>query len=129
MGVRGIALGKNDYVIDMNVVHNEFTILTVTEKGYGKRSPVDLYRIQGRGGKGIINIKCTPKRGNVVGVLQVSETDDVLMITSAGKIIRMGVSSIRVISRNTQGMALQWLSDDDKVVAVARVLESEDEEA
>jgi DNA gyrase subunit A len=128
MGVHGIRLGKNDYVIGMDIVHNEFTILTVTEKGYGKRSPVDLYRLQGRGGKGIINIKCTPKRGNVVGVLQVNEADDILMITAAGKIIRMGVSHIRVMGRSTQGVALQWLSDDDRVVAIARVVETDDDE-
>ena len=73
------------------------------------------YRVQGRGGKGIITIKCTPKRGNVIGVLQVSDTDDIVMITSVGKIIRMGVDNIRVIGRNTQGMALQWLGDDDRV--------------
>jgi DNA gyrase subunit A len=131
MGVRGISLRKDDCLIGMDVVHNEFTILTVTEKGYGKRSPVDAYRLQGRGGKGIINIKCTPKRGNVIGMLQVTETDDIVMIASSGKILRMAVANIKVIGRNTQGVALQWLSDDDKMVAVARVLESgaeEDEE-
>ena len=128
VGVRGISLSKHDYVIGMDIVHNEYTILTVTEKGYGKRSSVDLYRLQGRGGKGIINIKCTPKRGNVVGTLQVSDDDDIVMITASGKIIRMSVSSINVIGRNTQGVALQWLSDDDKVVAVARVVESSNEE-
>jgi DNA gyrase subunit A len=127
MGVRGISLSKHDYLIGMDIVHDENTILTVTEKGYGKRSPVELYRVQGRGGKGIINIKCTPKRGNVVGTLQVSDDDDIVMITgTSGKIIRMSVSSINVIGRNTQGVALQWLSDDDKVVAVARVMESSD---
>ena len=108
---------------------DEYTILTVTEKGYGKRSPVDLYRTQGRGGKGVINVKCTPKRGNVVGTLQVSEDDDIVMITgTSGKIIRMSVSSINVIGRNTQGVALQWLGDDDKVVAVARVVEGSNED-
>jgi DNA gyrase subunit A len=126
-GVRGISLSKHDFVIGMDIVHNEFTILTVTEKGYGKRSSVEQYRSQGRGGKGLINIKCTPKRGNVIGMLQVSDKDDILMITTSGKIIRMGVSNIKVIGRNTQGVALQWLSDDDKVVAVARVVESEEE--
>jgi DNA gyrase subunit A len=128
MGVRGISLGKHDYVIGMDIVHDEFTILTVTEKGYGKRSSVQQYRPQKRGGKGLINIKCTPKRGNVVGMLQVSDADDIVMITASGKIIRMGVSNIKIIGRNTQGVALQWLSDDDKVVAVARVVEREDEE-
>ncbi|GAK55368.1 DNA gyrase, A subunit [Candidatus Vecturithrix granuli] len=126
-GVKGISLSKGDVVIGMDVVHNEFTILSVTEKGYGKRSAVDQYRPQGRGGKGLINMKCTPKRGNVVGVLQVNDNDDILMITASGKIIRMGVSNISVIGRNTQGVALQWLSDDDKVVAVARVVESDEE--
>ncbi len=128
-GVRGISLSKNDYVTGMDIVRNEFTILTVTEKGYGKRSSVEQYRGQGRGGKGLINIKCTPKRGNVVGTLQVSDSDDILMITASGKIIRMGVASISVIGRNTQGVALQWLSDDDKVVAVARVLENDTAES
>ncbi len=126
-GVRGISLSKQDYVIGMDIVHDEFTILTVTEKGFGKRSAVERYRIQRRGGKGLINIKCTPKRGDTVGTLQVSDTDDILMITSSGKIIRMGVSNISVIGRNTQGVALQWLRDNDKVVAVTRVVESDDQ--
>ncbi len=125
MGVRGISLSKHDSVIGMDIVHDEFTILTVTEKGYGKRSLVQHYRPQRRGGKGLINIKCSPKRGNVVGTLQVTDTDDIAMITASGKIIRMGVPNIKIIGRNTQGVALQWLSDDDKVVAVARVVESE----
>ena len=128
-GVRGISLSKNDYVIGMNIVYDEVTVLSVTEKGYGKRSSAEQYRTQGRGGKGLINMKCTPKRGNVVGVLQVTDNDDILMITASGKIIRMGVSNISVIGRNTQGVALQWLSDDDKVVAVAKVLESDEEES
>ena len=127
-GVRGISLEDDDYVIGMDIVHNDFTILTVTEKGYGKRSEVEDYRVQGRGGKGIINIKCTPKRGNVVGMLQVSEQDDILLVAASGKILRIKVSNIKVIGRNTQGVALQWLSDDDKVMAVARVLENDEEE-
>ncbi len=126
-GVRGISLSKHDSVIGMDIVRNEFTVLTVTEKGYGKRSSVEQYRPQGRGGKGLINIKCTPKRGNVVGMLQVSDQDDIMMITVSGKIIRMGVANISVIGRNTQGVALQWLGDDDKVVAVARVVENDGE--
>ncbi len=125
-GVRGISLKNGDYVIGMDVVHDEFTILTVTEKGYGKRSSVERYRVQKRGGKGLINIKCTPKRGNVIGMLQVSDQDDIMMITVSGKIIRMSVSRISVIGRNTQGVALQWLSDTDKVVAIARVVDSEE---
>jgi len=127
-GVRGISLEDDDYVIGMDIVHNDFTILTVTEKGYGKRSEVEEYRLQGRGGKGIINIKCTPKRGNVVGMLQVSQQDDILLVAASGKILRINVSNVKVIGRNTQGVALQWLGDDDKVVAVARVLESEEDE-
>ena len=127
-GVRGISLDDDDYVIGMDIVHNDFTILTVTEKGYGKRSEVEDYRVQGRGGKGLINIKCTPKRGNVVGMLQVSEQDDILLVAASGKILRIKVSNIKVIGRNTQGVALQWLSDDDKVMAVARVLENDEEE-
>ncbi len=125
-GVRGISLSKNDYVIGMDIVHNDFTILTVTEKGYGKRSEVEDYRIQGRGGKGLINLKCTPKRGNVVGMLQVSQQDDILLVAASGKILRIKVTNIKVIGRNTQGVALQWLGDDDKVMAVARVLESDE---
>lgn len=125
-GVRGISLSKHDYVIGMDIVHDEFTVLTVTEKGYGKRSDVERYRPQRRGGKGLINIKCTPKRGDAVGMLQVNVHDDIMMITASGKIIRMSVSTISVTGRNTQGVALQWLSDSDKVVAIARVLESDE---
>ena len=127
-GVRGISLDEDDFVIGMDIVHNDFTILTVTEKGFGKRSEVEDYRRQGRGGKGLINIKCTPKRGNVIGMLQVSQQDDILLVTASGKVIRMNVSNVKVIGRNTQGVALQWLSDDDKVVGVARVLESDEED-
>ncbi|MBI4687456.1 MAG: DNA gyrase subunit A [Nitrospirae bacterium] len=127
-GVRGVRLQPNDEVVSADVLDENATLLTVTENGYGKRTLSKEYRIQSRGGKGIITIKVTPKNGKVVGVLQVTNEDEIMIIASSGKLIRIKASNISTIGRNTQGVRLIDLGEGDKVVSIARVAESEKEE-
>jgi DNA gyrase subunit A len=123
-GVRGIALKKSDYVIDMVVVKRQSTILAVTENGYGKRTGVADYRITNRGGKGIINIKCSERNGNVVAVKEVLDDDELIMMTRKGIANRMAVSDIRIIGRSTQGVRLISLKGGDKLTSIAVVFGS-----
>jgi DNA gyrase subunit A len=122
-GVRGIDLEEGDQVIAADVIleGEGVFILTVTERGYGKRTPLEEYRLQGRAGKGIIDIKTGTRNGNVVGMLQVRDTDDVLIITTKGKIIRMGSTDVSSQGRNTLGVRMIDLETDDRVGSVARV--------
>jgi len=126
-GVRGIRLDKGDEVVSLEVIENsEAQILTVTEKGYGKRTLVSAYRITGRGGKGVITIKTTGKNGRVVGAFQVTNDTQIMMITThAGKVIRMNASEISIFGRGTQGVRLIGLAEDEKVASVAKVVERE----
>jgi DNA gyrase subunit A len=124
-GVRGMSLECGDEVVGMEVLSGDATILTITEHGYGKRTKSSEYRIQGRGGKGIITIKTTERNGSVVGIKQVIDDDHLMIITSTGKIIRIAVSDISVIGRNTQGVRLITIEKDEKVVGVARLAEQE----
>jgi len=129
MGVRGIRLDdkNDDRVVSMEALYEQDgTILTVTENGYGKRTSIDEYRVQGRGGKGVINIKVTEKVGKVVGSLLVSDTDEVMLVGSRGNIIRTGVKDVRVIGRSTQGVKLIQLSPGERVVAIAKLAEHEE---
>jgi DNA gyrase subunit A len=126
-GVRGIKLRKGDNVVGM-VLADGKDILTVTEKGYGKRTNAEEYRMTKRGGKGVINIKITPKNGKVVCVKAVNETDDIMLISKNGIIIRTQASSISKIGRATQGVRLMKLSAGDTVVAAARILQEEEQE-
>jgi DNA gyrase subunit A len=121
MGVRGIKLGKDDLVIGMETLKEAGTILTITEKGFGKRTEVGSYRAQNRGGMGLIDIKTSPRNGWVVGQKLVDEEDEVMIITSQGKLIRTGTKGIKVQGRNTQGVTIIDLGKGDKVVAVARL--------
>jgi DNA gyrase subunit A len=107
----------------MEVVNPGATMLTVCEHGYGKRTALDEYRVQGRGGKGLINIKVTERNGRVVGIKQVAEADELMIMTTAGNLIRLPVRELAVISRNTQGVRLISLSDDDLVACVATIEE------
>ena len=125
-GVRGIRLSEDDEVVGMEVIHPGTTLLTVTERGFGKRSKVGDYRLTNRGGKGVITIKTTPRNGKVVSVVQVIEDDDIMIVTDMGKIIRMPVRDITVLGRNTQGVKLITLNKGVSVVAVARLVEPED---
>jgi DNA gyrase subunit A len=154
-GVNGMDLGKEDYVVSMDAVQPDFEIiatkhnqtsqnleelenehikdslttlmLTVAEKGFGKRTPLAEYRITSRGGKGVVNMKTTDRNGSVVATLQVTEKSDVMIITHNGKVIRVHANEIREAGRSTQGVRLLRLDDDDSVAAAA-VLQEENEE-
>ena len=130
-GVRGMNLNEDDHVIGMEIVDNEAvgsTIFTVCENGFGKRTDLDEYRDQSRGGKGIITIKTTDRNGSVVNVMQVSDDNDLMVITDNGKILRVPVSGFSVIGRNTQGVKLITTEEKEKVVAVAKLAEKEEDE-
>ncbi len=120
-GVIGIDLETGDALVAMEVVNPGATMLTVCEHGYGKRTALDEYRVQGRGGKGLINVKVTERNGRVVGIKQVTEADELMIMTTAGNLIRLPVRELAVISRNTQGVRLISLSDDDAVASVATI--------
>ena len=120
-GVGGIELDEGDEVISADVDQEGVTILTVTERGYGKRTPLDEYRLQGRKGKGIIDIKTGGRNGNVVAMLQVRDGDDILVVTTKGKLIRFHAVDVSVQGRNTWGVRIIDLEADDRVGSVARV--------
>ena len=126
VGVRGIDLEEGDVVVGMEILRPGGTMLNATENGYGKRTDVEEYRKQSRGGKGVITLKETDKTGPVIGVCQVLDTDDVMLVTDGGKIIRMAVGDIRVIGRNTQGVRLIGLDDKERVASIARLAEKEE---
>ena len=128
-GVRGISLRNGDEVVAMAVVEPGGTLLTVTENGYGKRTELDEYRVQSRGGVGIINIQTTERNGRVVGIAHVRDEHQLMLITQQGKILRMVTGDIRSIGRATQGVRLIEIEEGDRVVSVARLAEREEEEA
>jgi DNA gyrase subunit A len=126
-GVRGIKLKQEDEVVGMElIVSGEETILSATETGYGKRTKARDYRTQTRGGLGLINIKTGGRNGNVIGIAAVEDTDDVMMVTTNGKILRMPVSGVSVIGRNTKGVKFLDVGDGDKVVSLAKLAEKEE---
>jgi len=155
-GVNGMELDKDDYVVSMDAVQPDFEIiakehkttsqnleeleneqikdslttlmLTVAEKGYGKRTALAEYRITSRGGKGVVNMKTTDRNGAVVGTLQVTEESDVMIITEHGKVIRVHSNEIREAGRSTQGVRLLRLDDDDSIAAAAMLQEEQEEE-
>ena len=120
-GVRGIDVDEGDQVIAAETIKEGVTVLTVTERGYGKRTPLDEYRLQGRAGKGIIDIKTAGRNGAVVGMLQVREGDDILVVTTKGKIIRVHADEVTSQGRNTMGVRIIDLDADDQVGNLARV--------
>jgi len=126
-GVRGISLRDEDYVVAMEGVAPGGTLMTVTEHGYGKRTEIDEYRVQSRGGVGVINIATSERNGKVVGVAYVQDDDELLVITQQGMIIRMPTNDVRAIGRATQGVRLIEVEGDDRVVSVARLVEKEDD--
>ena len=138
-GVRGMDLDKGDYIVGMAVTPKErkkggkdgedtpSLILSVTEQGYGKRTDVDEYRLQSRGGKGVINVKTTERNGKVSAIMLVDETSEAMVISQFGKIIRMNTTSIREAGRSTQGVRLLNLDGGDKVAA-AVVIPPEEKE-
>ena len=129
-GVRGMTLGKHDTIVDMVVIKNthEATVLAISENGYGKRSLVDDYREQSRGGKGVITLKTTPKTGGLIALKEVSDQDDLMVITQRGKVIRMNCGGIRTMGRNTQGVRIMRLDSDGSIAAVTRVVNEEEDE-
>jgi DNA gyrase subunit A len=126
-GVKGITLREGDEVVAMELVRPGSTLLTVTEHGYGKRTELDEYRVQSRGGVGIINIQTTERNGRVVGMASVHDEDEFMLITQQGKILRTVARDIRTIGRATQGVRLIEIDADDRVVALARLAEKDDE--
>jgi len=127
-GVRGITIGLQDEVIGMLVLKNDGHVLVASENGYGKKSPTDEYRIQQRSGKGVYTLKKTQKTGSLVSILEVVDTDDIMIITSAGVMIRQATNEIRTIGRNTQGVRLIRLDEGAKISSVAKVIKEEEEE-
>lgn len=128
-GVRGIRLRPDDKVVSAIVVSSEHSILTVTENGYGKRSPIEEFRIQKRGGKGVFGIKASERNGNVIDAKQVKDDDEIIVIADSGKMIRMDLSSIRVIGRSTQGVKMINLEDGEKVVGMDTVAKDSSDES
>lgn len=129
-GVRGMTLNKKDELVDMVVIKNthEATVLAISENGYGKRSLVDDYREQSRGGKGVITLKVTPKTGNLIALKEVSDNDDLMVITEGGKVIRMQCKGLRTMGRNTQGVRIMRLDEDGKIAAITRVVNEDEDE-
>ena len=126
-GVRGISLRKGDEVVAMTVVRPGGTLLTVTENGFGKRTELGEYRVQSRGGVGIIDIHASKRNGRVAGVAYVEHDDELMLITQQGKILRMVTADIRPIGRATQGVRLIEIDEDDRVVSLARLAEQDAE--
>ena len=129
-GVKGIKLGKGDVVLGMALIKgvikkDDFCILTATENGFAKRTPIEDYRLQSRGGKGVINIKLSAKIGEVKGLILVRADDEVVCITHKGILIRTQVSHIRVSGRSTQGVRVINLDKGDKLSTVARIIPEE----
>ena len=125
-GVRGIRLGAGDIVIGIIVIRSATTLLVVTDKGFGKRSEIDDYRITRRGGKGVITVRTGEKNGNLIAIKEINDNDELVIITNSGMVIRQGVNKIRVMGRATQGVKLINLKDGDSIADVAKVV-SEDE--
>jgi DNA gyrase subunit A len=129
-GVKGITLEQGDHVVGAELVHSGSTLLTVTENGYGKRTAIDEYRRTHRSGKGIIDIKTTERNGKVVAMLQVTDADEVMIITNKGMIIRTRVAEVSLIGRNTQGVRLIDLRQEgEKVVGATRAPEEREADA
>jgi DNA gyrase subunit A len=127
-GVRGIRLPEGHEVIGLTIIR-EGLILTATENGYGKRTPVEDFPVQGRGGQGVIAIQTTDRNGNTVGAIQVGDEDEIMLISSNGTLVRTGVSDISIMGRNTQGVRLIRVQSDQRLVGLARIesIEEEDE--
>lgn len=126
-GVRGIRLPDGDEVIALSIMH-EGLILTATENGYGKRTPIEDFPIQGRGGQGVIAIQTSERNGKTVGALQVADEDEVMLISSNGTLVRTGVDDISIIGRNTQGVRLIRVEEGQRLVGLARIEAIEEEE-
>jgi len=128
-GVRGVRLGKGDRAVGLLVIRSDkATVLVVTEKGYGKRSDIEDYRITKRGGKGVITVKTTDKVGKLIALMEVVDRDELVIISTQGMVIRQSVKDLRVMGRNTQGVRVIRLNEHDSIADIARVVPDEDEE-
>jgi len=122
-GVRGIRLSKDDIVVGLLVVKRPKTsVFVVTEKGYGKRSDINDYRLTHRGGKGIITVKTTPKTGKMISLMEVVDKDELVIITTKGMVIRQAIKNIRVMGRNTQGVRVIRLNEGDLIADIAKLV-------
>jgi DNA gyrase subunit A len=126
-GVKGMSLEDGEVVIGMEVIDEKSEILTVTARGYGKRSAAEEYRQQSRGGKGILAMKLTEKTGDIMGILPVTDKDDLMIITDKGQVIRTKISGISLLGRNTQGVRLINVKPDEKVVAVEKIVDPDED--
>jgi DNA gyrase subunit A len=124
-GVRGISLREGDEVVAMEVVREGGTLLTVAQNGYGKRTEIGEYRLQTRGGIGLINIQTSDRNGKVVGIAYVHDDDELMIISQQGMILRMRAGDVRAIGRATQGVRLIEMEEGDEVVAIAKLAEKE----
>jgi len=125
-GVTGITLAKDDFVVGMVTVRKESTLLVITEKGYGKRTPIKEYRLTRRGGKGIVTVNTTERVGKMISIKEVIDEDDVMIITTKGNVIRQAVKQIRESGRATQGIRLIRLTQNDQIADVARIIKDDD---
>jgi DNA gyrase subunit A len=124
-GVRGMDLSTGDELVGMEILQPGATVLTVTERGFGKRTPLEDYRVQNRGGMGIITIRTSDRNGQVIGIAQVVDDDQVMLITDAGQVLRCKVKSISTMGRATQGVRVMDLGTGEKLVAMARLAEDD----
>ena len=127
-GVRGIRLAEGQLVISLVVAHAGGTILTATELGYGKRTEIEEYRVTGRGGQGVISIQVNERNGKVVRAIQVTDTDEAMLITDQGTLVRFKVSELSIIGRNTQGVRLINVASGEHVVGMQRIEEMQDDD-
>jgi DNA gyrase subunit A len=127
-GVRGLRLESGDRIVGMEVLNHGQTLFAVTENGYGKRTAIDAYPVQRRGGKGVITIKTSQRNGLVVGIALVEDEDDMMLVTNRGMLIRIPIAGVATISRNTQGVTLMDLAPGEKVVSMARLAEGQEDE-
>jgi len=127
-GVKALKLGKNDAVISMVVVKRESTLFIATENGFGKRSEMQDYRTMHRGGKGVITMKTSDRNGKVVNAIEVLDNDELLLVAQSGTMMRIAAADLRVIGRNTAGVRLMNLKEDDNLIDVAIIAKEEIEE-
>ena len=127
IGVRGIKLAEMDSVVSLIVAESSDPILTATEKGYGKRTELEEYRSQARGGSGVISIKTSDRNGKVVGAIQVTDEDEMMLISNKGTLVRARAADVSIIGRNTQGVTLINIAENEQLVSVAKIVESDDE--
>jgi DNA gyrase subunit A len=126
-GVKGITLRDQDAVVGMDPVREDADLLVITELGFGKRTPLSEYRDQSRGGKGIKTIKVTQKNGPIIGIKVVQDDDELMIINAEGIVIRIAVRDVSRVGRDTQGVRVMRLSENDRVVALARVVNKDEE--